>query len=42
MQRRADQRKFHYIYKISRDAGRYYIGMHSTDDINDGYFGSEK
>ena len=39
---RADQRKFHYIYKISRTdgSGRYYIGMHSTDDLEDGYFGS--
>lgn len=40
--RRADQRKFHYIYKITRDDGRYYIGMHSTDDLEDGYFGSGK
>ena len=39
---RADQRKHHYIYKITRDDGRYYIGMHSTDDMNDGYFGSGK
>jgi hypothetical protein len=39
---RADQRKFHYIYKITRDDGRYYVGMHSTDDLNDGYFGSGK
>ncbi len=38
--RRADQRKFHYIYKITRQDGRYYIGLHSTDDLNDGYFGS--
>jgi len=37
---RADQRKFHYIYKITRDDGRYYIGVHSTDDLDDGYFGS--
>lgn len=37
---RADQRKYHYIYKIIRDDGRYYIGMHSTDDLDDGYFGS--
>lgn len=40
--KRANQRKFHYIYKIIRidDSGRYYIGMHSTDDLEDGYFGS--
>lgn len=37
---RADQRRYHYIYKITRDDGRYYIGMHSTDDLEDGYFGS--
>ena len=42
MERRADQRKYHYIYKIHRDDGRYYVGMHSTDDIDDGYFGSGK
>jgi hypothetical protein len=39
---RADTRKYHYIYKITRDDGRYYIGMHSTDDLEDGYFGSGK
>jgi hypothetical protein len=39
---RADKRKYHYIYKITRDDGRYYIGMHSTDDLDDGYFGSGK
>lgn len=40
--KRAERRKFHYIYKITRldESGKYYIGMHSTDDINDGYFGS--
>lgn len=37
---RADKRKFHYIYKITRFDGKYYIGMHSTDDLEDGYFGS--
>jgi hypothetical protein len=39
---RAGQRKFHYIYKITRNdgSGKYYIGMHSTDDLEDGYFGS--
>jgi hypothetical protein len=39
---RADKRKFHYIYKITRNDGRYYVGMHSTDDLDDGYFGSGK
>jgi hypothetical protein len=37
---RCDQRKYHYIYKITRDDGKYYIGLHSTDDLDDGYFGS--
>jgi hypothetical protein len=40
MASRADQRKFHYIYKITRTDGKYYIGMHSTNDLEDGYFGS--
>ncbi len=37
---RADKRKFHYIYKITRQDGKYYIGLHSTDNLDDGYFGS--
>ena len=38
---RADKRKFHYIYKITRNnSDKYYIGMHSTDNMDDGYFGS--
>ena len=42
MATRADERKFHYIYKITRvdGSGKFYIGMHSTDDLDDGYFGS--
>lgn len=39
--KRADRKKFHYIYKITRHKdSKYYIGMHSTDDLDDNYFGS--
>jgi hypothetical protein len=38
--KQAERRKFHYIYKITRTDGKYYIGLHSTDDLEDGYFGS--
>lgn len=34
------ERKFHYIYKITREDGKFYIGRHSTDNLEDGYFGS--
>lgn len=38
---RADQRKYHVIYKTTCTVtGKWYIGMHSTDDVNDGYMGS--
>lgn len=39
---KTNARKFHYIYKITRidDSGKFYIGMHSTDNLDDGYFGS--
>ena len=40
---RADQRKYHVIYKTTcAVTGKYYVGMHSTDDLNDGYLGSGK
>lgn len=41
--RSADRRKHHIIYKTTcLITGRYYIGMHSTDDLGDGYIGSGK
>ena len=30
----------HFIYKTTHKNGKYYIGRHSTDDLNDGYVGS--
>jgi len=36
-------KKVHYVYKITNKLnGKEYIGIHSTDDINDGYMGSSK
>lgn len=32
---------FHYVYKITNKLdGKVYVGKHSTNDLNDGYFGS--
>lgn len=31
---------FHYIYKTFDEKGNYYIGRHSTHDLEDGYIGS--
>lgn len=34
---------YHYIYRTTcLITGRFYVGMHSTDDLNDGYLGSGK
>lgn len=38
---RADKRRYHYIYKTTCIiTNRFYIGMHSTENLNDGYIGS--
>ena len=35
------EKEYHFIYKTTNLlSGRFYIGMHSTDDLDDGYLGS--
>lgn len=37
------QKKYHYIYKTTcQVTGKFYVGMHSTDNLEDGYIGSGK
>lgn len=37
------QKKYHYIYRTTcQITGKFYVGMHSTDTLEDGYLGSGK
>jgi hypothetical protein len=39
----AKQKKYHFIYKTTCSiTNKFYVGMHSTDNLNDGYLGSGK
>lgn len=41
VKRNASRRKYHFLYKTTCVVtGKYYYGMHSTDNLNDGYKGS--
>lgn len=35
------EKKYNFVYKtVNKENGKYYIGKHSTDDMDDGYIGS--
>ena len=37
------EKKYHYLYKTTNlKNGKFYVGIHSTNDLNDGYLGSGK
>lgn len=40
MKKQIAERKFNYIYKITRFDGMFYIGRHASNKQNDSYFGS--
>lgn len=41
VKKRASQKAFHFVYKTTcTETGKWYIGLHSTDKMNDGYLGS--
>ena len=41
MEKYTNERKYHYLYKITNLVNnKYYYGIHSTDNLEDGYMGS--
>lgn len=37
------QKKYHFLYKTTcKTTGKFYVGMHSSDSLEDGYLGSGK